>query len=41
VLTHFIVVEHVERSRRFYADVLAGEVVMKSEPSIARSRTAG
>jgi catechol 2,3-dioxygenase-like lactoylglutathione lyase family enzyme len=34
VLTHFIVVEDVERSRRFYADVLGGEVVMEGEPSI-------
>ena len=34
VLTHFIVVEDVERSRRFYADVLGGEVVMDGEPSI-------
>ena len=33
-LTHFIVVEDVERSRRFYADVLGGEVVMEGEPSI-------
>jgi catechol 2,3-dioxygenase-like lactoylglutathione lyase family enzyme len=34
VVTHFIVVEDVERSRRFYADVLGGEVVMEGEPSI-------
>jgi len=34
VLTHFIVVEDVERSRRFYSDVLGGEVVMEGEPSI-------
>ena len=27
VLTHFIVSDDVERSRRFYADVLGGEVV--------------
>lgn len=27
VLTHFIVAADVERSRRFYADVLGGEVV--------------
>jgi catechol 2,3-dioxygenase-like lactoylglutathione lyase family enzyme len=34
VLTHFIVVEDVERSRRFYSEVLGGEVVMDGEPSI-------
>jgi catechol 2,3-dioxygenase-like lactoylglutathione lyase family enzyme len=34
VLTHFIVVADVERSRRFYADVLGGETVMTGEPSI-------
>jgi catechol 2,3-dioxygenase-like lactoylglutathione lyase family enzyme len=36
VLTHFIVSEDVERSRRFYTDVLGGEVVMDGEPSIYR-----
>ena len=34
VLTHFIVSDDVERSRRFYADVLGGEVVLEGEPSI-------
>ena len=34
VLTHFIVSADVERSRRFYADVLGGEVVLEGEPSI-------
>jgi len=34
VLTHFIVSNDVARSRRFYADVLGGEVVMESEPTI-------
>ena len=34
VLTHFIVSDDVGRSRRFYADVLGGEVVMEGEPSI-------
>jgi catechol 2,3-dioxygenase-like lactoylglutathione lyase family enzyme len=34
LLTHFIVVEDVERSRRFYTDVLGGEPVMEDEPSI-------
>jgi catechol 2,3-dioxygenase-like lactoylglutathione lyase family enzyme len=33
-LTHFIVSEDVERSRRFYADVLGGEVVLEGEPTI-------
>lgn len=34
VLTHFIVAEDVERSARFYTDVLGGELVLKGEPSI-------
>jgi catechol 2,3-dioxygenase-like lactoylglutathione lyase family enzyme len=34
VLTHFIVSGDVERSRRFYTDVLGGELVMEGEPSI-------
>ena len=34
VLTHFIVSEDVERSRRFYVDVLGGEVVLEGEPTI-------
>jgi catechol 2,3-dioxygenase-like lactoylglutathione lyase family enzyme len=34
VLTHFIVARDVERSQRFYTDVLGGEVVMEGEPSI-------
>jgi catechol 2,3-dioxygenase-like lactoylglutathione lyase family enzyme len=34
VLTHFIVSGDVERSRRFYADVLGGETVREGEPSI-------
>jgi catechol 2,3-dioxygenase-like lactoylglutathione lyase family enzyme len=34
VLTHFIVSEDVERSRRFYTDVLGGETVLAGEPSI-------
>jgi catechol 2,3-dioxygenase-like lactoylglutathione lyase family enzyme len=33
-LTHFIVSGDVERSRRFYADVLGGETVLEGEPSI-------
>ena len=34
VLTHFIVSSDVERSRRFYTDVLGGQLVMEGEPSI-------
>jgi catechol 2,3-dioxygenase-like lactoylglutathione lyase family enzyme len=34
VLTHFVVTSDVERSRRFYADVLGGEVVLTGEPSV-------
>ena len=34
LLTHFIVSGDVERSRRFYTDVLGGEVVMEGEPSM-------
>jgi hypothetical protein len=33
-LTYFIVVENVERARRFYANVLGSEVVMEGAPSI-------
>jgi catechol 2,3-dioxygenase-like lactoylglutathione lyase family enzyme len=32
-LTHFIVSADVERSRRFYSDVLGGETVRTGEPS--------
>ena len=34
VLTHFIVTADVERSRRFYTDVLGGEVLREGEPTI-------
>ncbi len=34
VLTHFIVSSDVERSRRFYTDILGGELVLEGEPSI-------
>ena len=34
VLTHFIVSDDVERSRRFYSEVLGGEVVMEGQPTI-------
>jgi predicted enzyme related to lactoylglutathione lyase len=33
-LTHFIVAEDVERSGRFYSDVLGGEIVLAGEPTI-------
>ena len=33
ILTHFIVSADVERSRRFYAEVLGGETVRAGEPS--------
>jgi catechol 2,3-dioxygenase-like lactoylglutathione lyase family enzyme len=33
-LTHFIVTDDVERSRRFYAEVLGGETVREGEPTI-------
>ena len=34
VLTHFIVAADVDRSRRFYTDVLGGEVLREGEPTI-------
>jgi catechol 2,3-dioxygenase-like lactoylglutathione lyase family enzyme len=34
LLTHFIVSADVERSRRFYTDVLGGEAVLEGEPTI-------
>ena len=34
VLTHFIVSDDVNRSRRFYTDVLGGEAVLEGEPTI-------
>ena len=34
VLTHFIVTADVERSQRFYTDVLGGEVLREGEPTI-------
>ena len=34
LLTHFIVSGDVERSRRFYTDVLGGETVRDGEPSM-------
>jgi catechol 2,3-dioxygenase-like lactoylglutathione lyase family enzyme len=34
LLTYFIVSRDVERSRRFYVDVLGGEAVLEGEPTI-------
>src|ERR1700719_3624267 len=34
LLTHFIVSDDVERSRRFYTEVLGGETVRSGEPTI-------
>lgn len=34
VLTHFIVTSDVDRSRRFYAGVLGGEVLLDGRPTI-------
>ncbi len=34
VVTHFLTVKDIARSRRFYEGVLGGEVVMQGEPTI-------
>ena len=34
LLTHFVVSRDVERSRRFYVEVLGGEALLEGEPSI-------
>jgi catechol 2,3-dioxygenase-like lactoylglutathione lyase family enzyme len=34
VLTHFIVASDVDRTRRFYSDVLGGEVLRDGEPAV-------
>ncbi|HKF43370.1 MAG TPA: VOC family protein [Thermoanaerobaculia bacterium] len=34
LITHFIVSRDVERSRRFYVEVLGGEALLEGEPSI-------
>ena len=34
LLTHFVVSNDIERSKRFYADVLGGEVVREGEPTM-------
>lgn len=36
VLTHFITVRDVARSRRFYADILGGQVVLEENPAIVK-----
>jgi catechol 2,3-dioxygenase-like lactoylglutathione lyase family enzyme len=36
VLTHFIVSNDIERSRRFYTEVPGGELVLDGEPSIVQ-----
>ncbi len=36
LLTHFVVSDDVARSRRFYSEVLGGEVVMEGEPSMVK-----
>jgi catechol 2,3-dioxygenase-like lactoylglutathione lyase family enzyme len=34
LLTHFIVSDDVDRAKRFYVDVLGGEIVLDGEPTI-------
>ena len=34
LLTHFLIAEDVERSARFYTEVLGGELVLAGEPSV-------
>ena len=36
ILTHFLTVRDVARSRRFYADVFGGEVVLEENPAIVK-----
>ncbi|KUL45801.1 VOC family protein [Streptomyces antimycoticus] len=36
LLTHFLTVRDVARSRRFYADILGGEVVLEENPAIVK-----
>ena len=36
VLTHSLTVRDVARSRRFYADIFAGEVVLEENPAIVQ-----
>jgi catechol-2,3-dioxygenase len=41
VMTHFLTVRDVARSRAFYADVLGGEVVWRRTPASSSWPTAG
>ena len=36
ILTHFITVRDVTRSRRFYADIFGGQVVLEENPAILK-----
>ena len=36
ILTHFLTVRDVARSRRFYADIFGGEVVLEENPAIVK-----
>ena len=36
VLTHFLTVEDLDRSRAFYADVLGGQVVLERDPCVIK-----
>ena len=36
VLTHFLTVKDVSRSRSFYVDILGGKVVLEGEPTIIK-----
>jgi catechol 2,3-dioxygenase-like lactoylglutathione lyase family enzyme len=36
VLTHFLTVSDVKRSREFYRDILGGEVVLEENPAIVK-----
>ena len=40
VVNYFIVSNDIERSRRFYADILGGEVVFSGVPTVVASPTA-
>ena len=41
LVTHFLIVRDVARSRAFYADVLGGQVVLEENPASSSSPTAG
>lgn len=36
VLTHYITVQDVKRSARFYSEILGGEIVMEGEPTMVK-----